>query len=160
MSLEPSGSRPPRLDQQAVLTTSGLTPLQIMEWIREAGYRAQPELGERMLRIETGLAGYLVNVWCHTVTALDTPCSSIQLAFQLRADPGIDAGVLRSFLNDYNMNWRYVTASLNAHGIITLALDFIVDQFTTTALFAQYFRIFDNLLQDFRLTMRRQFYPG
>jgi hypothetical protein len=127
-----------------------LTPAQIVDWIRSAGFRAQAELTDTIVRIDTGLAGYGVAIHCYAAKDLDQRCDSIQFLMGMNGDETVAVAKVRLFVNDFNARWRFVTVSTNDKGDFFFVLDFLTDETTTTALFARYFQLFDTLLQDFR----------
>ena len=141
-----------------VLARAGLAPGQIVEFIRSAGYRAQPELVESGIRIDTGVAGYVVSVNCFSTKALNESCSSVQLFVGMTGDENIPVAKVRMFVNDFNNKWRYVKAATNASGDYFISLDFIVDATTTTTTFASYFSLWESLLQNLRQQMGTEIY--
>ena len=146
-------------DEPAKPPVLGLTPLQIIEWIRGAGYRAQADQADVAIRIDSGIAGYNIHVWCYSCRELTSVCDSIQLSMTINANENIPVATVKSFINDFNIRWRYVTLTMQQTGSIRFVIDFMVEAQTNTALFARYFFLFDGLLQEFRQRSAASFSP-
>lgn len=128
----------------------GLTPGRITTWIREEGFRAKVELEGSALRITTGLAGYVVYVWCPQTTMMEHVCQDFLFDVRLKLPSGMPIDVVTRFLMVFNVNLAPATVVvLEPLDVVVIRMSFMVEVTSSTLLFARYFLAFDRILQMF-----------
>jgi hypothetical protein len=121
---------------------SRISPAKLASLIQEAGYRAELIKNDdpAQARIETGVAGYNVNLrfWgCNTVD-----CSDVQFYMFFDKDPKFTL----AYANKWNVDHSYLLASVGDDGKLFLTMDVDLDGGMSASYMKQRIRLFETMV--------------